>query len=66
MSVIFNWTENVGTKQTKNAKAFINNSQTVADIYEELEDYNQSKKIKVLIVFYGFIADVEANKNWVL
>ena len=33
------------------------------DIYENLEDFNPTKKRKVLIVFDDMIADVESNKT---
>ena len=55
--------EKVRIKKLKNPKAFIDNSQTVDDIYENFEDYNPSKKKKVLIVFNDMIADIEANKK---
>ena len=45
----------------KNLKAFIDYSQTIDD--ENLENYNPTKKKKVLIVFDDIIADVEANKK---
>ena len=40
----------------------MNYSQTI-DIYENLEDYNPTKKRKVLIVLDDMIADMEANKK---
>ena len=45
----------------KNLKAFIDYSQTIDD--ENLENYNPTKKKKVLIVFDDIIADMEANKK---
>ena len=41
----------------------INYSQTMDDFYENLEDYNPTKKSKVLIVFDDMIPDMEANKK---
>ena len=41
----------------------MNYSQTIDDIYENLEDYNPTKKRKVLIVLDDMIADMEANKK---
>ena len=55
--------EKVGVKKLKNPKVFIVYSQTVDDIYQNLEDYNQKKKRKLLIVFDDMIADMEGNKN---
>ena len=46
----------------KTPKAFIDYSQTIDNVYENLEDCNRTKK-KVLIVFDNMIADMEANKK---
>ena len=40
----------VGIKKLKNSKAFIDYIQTIDDVYCNLEDYNPTKKRKVLIV----------------
>ena len=32
-------------------------------LYENLEDYNPTKKIRVLIVFDDMVADMESNKK---
>ena len=61
--LLINGTEEVGIKQLKNLKAFIDYSQTVDDVYENLEDYNATKKRKVLMVFDDMITDLEANKK---
>ena len=53
----------VGIKKLKNPKTFIDYSQTVDDIYENLEDYNPTKKRRMLIVFDDTIADMESNKK---
>ena len=47
----------------KNPKAFINYSETLDDVYENLEDYNPTKKRRVLIKFDDMIADMESNKQ---
>ena len=52
-----------GLKHFKNPKAFIDYSQTIDDVYKNLEDCNPAKKIKVLTVFDDMIADMEANKK---
>ena len=49
-------------KTLKNPKAFCDYSQTI-DVYENLEDYNPTKKRKVLIVFDDMIADMETYKK---
>ena len=38
-------------KKLKNAKAFNDYSQTIDNVFENLEDYNSTKKRRVLIVF---------------
>ena len=50
-------------KNIKNLKAFIDCSQTIDDVYENWENYNPTKKRKVLIVFDDMIADMESNKK---
>ena len=53
----------VEIKKLKNPTKFIEYSKTTDDVYEALEDYNPTKKMKVFIVFGGVIADTEANKK---
>ena len=53
----------IGIKNLKNPKAFIDYSQTIDDVYENLEDYNRIKKTRVSIVFDDMIADMESNKK---
>ena len=60
--MLINWREKVGLENLKNPKAFIDYSQTT-DVYENLEDYNPTKKRRVLIVFDNMIADLESNKK---
>ena len=52
--------EKVGIKKLKNPKAFIDYSETVDDVYENLEDCNPTKERKV---FDDMIADMEFNKK---
>ena len=47
----------------KNLKALIDYSQTIDDVYENLEYYNPAKKRRVLAVFGDMIADMESSKN---
>ena len=54
----------VHVKYEKNQQTFIDYSQTINDVYENLEDYNPTKKRKVLIVFDNMISDIEANKKF--
>ena len=60
--LVINGREKVGTENLKNPKAFIDCSQKFDDVYENLEDYNPTKKRKVLIVFDDLIADMESHK----
>ena len=53
----------VGIEISKHPKLFIDYSQTIDDVYEDLEDYNPTKKRRVLIVFDDMIADMESNKK---
>ena len=52
-----------GSENEKNPKTFIHYSQTIANVYDNLEDYNPTKKKKVLIVFDDMVANIEANKK---
>ena len=45
----------------KNPKAFTDYSQTIDNVFENLEDYNPTKKRKVLIVFDDLVADMKYN-----
>ena len=62
-SIAYQWKGKVGIKKFKNKKAFINYSQTNDIVYENLEDYNTTKKRKVLIVFEDMRTNMESNKN---
>ena len=61
--LLINGREKVGIKTQKNPKAFIDYSQAIDYVYENLEDYNPTKKRRVLIVFDDMIADMESNKK---
>ena len=61
--LLINRREKVGIKKLKNLKAFIDYSQAIDDVYENLEDYNAAKKRRVLAVFDDMIADMEFNKT---
>ena len=55
--------EKEGFEILKNPKAFIDYSQTIDDVYENLEGYNPTKKRRVPIVFDDMIAHMESNKK---
>ena len=56
--------ENLGIKHVNNSKAFIECSNTMDHVYENIDDYNPSRKIKVLIIFDDMIEDIMANKKF--
>ena len=61
--MLINGREKVGIKNLKNPKAFIDYSKQIEDVYENLKDYNPTKKRRVLIVFDDMIADMESDKK---
>ena len=56
--------EDVGMKHLNNPNGFIECSDTMDDVYENINDYNPSRKRKILIVFDDMIADIMANKEF--
>ena len=61
--MLINGREKVGIKNLKNPKAFIDYSKQIEDVYENLKDYNPTKKRRVLIGFDDMIADMESSKK---
>ena len=61
--MLINGREKLGIENLKNPKVFIDYSQTTDYVYENLEDYNPTKKRIVLIVFDNMIVDMESNKK---
>ena len=61
--LLTNGREKVEIENINNSKAFIDYSQTIDDVYENLEDYNPTKKRRVLVVFDDMILDMQSNKN---
>ena len=55
--------KNTGLKHVNDLKAFIECSNTMDDVYENINDYNPSRKRKVLIIFDDMIADIMSNKK---
>ena len=53
----------VEMENLKNPKAFADYSQTIDNVYENLEEYNPIKKRRVLVVFDDMITDMESNKK---
>ena len=55
--------EDAGIKHLNNPNAFIECSNAMDDVYENINDYNPTRKRKKLIVFDGIIADIMTNKK---
>ena len=45
-------------------KAFIEYSNTMNNVYNIIDDYNQNRKRKVLIAFDDMIVDIMTNKRF--
>ena len=56
--------ENAGIKHSNDSKAFIECSNTIDEVYENIDDYNPNGKRKILIVFDDMIADFMSNKKF--
>ena len=56
--------ENAGIKHFNDPNAFIECSNTMGDVYENINDYNPSRKRKKLIIFDDMIADFMTNKKF--
>ena len=55
--------EDAGIKHFKDPNAFIECSNTMDNVYEMIDDYNQNRKRKILIVFDDMITDIMKNKK---
>ena len=56
--------EDVGIKQLNESKAFVEYSPYKDDIYNNIDDYNPTRKRKILIVVNDMIADIMTNKKF--
>ena len=56
--------EDAGIKHLNNPNTFIECSNTVDDVYENIHDYNPIRKRKNLIVFDDMVADIMSNKKF--
>ena len=52
------------TKHLNDLKAFIECSNTMDDVYENIDDYNPNKQRKILIVFDHMMAVIMADKKF--
>ena len=55
--------EDAGTKHFSDPNAFIECSNTMDDVYENIDDYNPNRQRKILIVFDDMIADIMSNEK---
>ena len=60
--LLINERENTGLNHFNDLEAFIEYSNDMQDVYKNIEEYNISKKRKILIVFDDMIADMINNK----
>ena len=56
--------EDAGIKHLNDSKAFIECSNTMDNVYENIDEYNPTRKKKFLIVFDDMIADIMINKKF--
>ena len=56
--------EDAGTKHVNNPNAFVEYSNAMDNVYENINDYNPIRKRRKLIVFDDMTADIITNKNF--
>ena len=56
--------KDAGIKHLNDPDAFIECSNTMDEVYENIDDYNSSRERKILIVFDDMIADIMSNKKF--
>ena len=56
--------KNAGIKHVNDSNAFIECSNTIDDIYENIDNCNPSRKRKILIIFYDMIEVLMTNKKF--
>ena len=61
---LINKREDAGPKHLNDSNAFIEWSNTMDDVYENIDEYNPNWKRKILIVFDYMIADIMNNKKF--
>ena len=61
---LINNRETAGIKHLNDSKAFIVCSNTMNDVYENIDLCNPNRKRKILIVFDDMIADIMTNKKF--
>ena len=61
---LINKREQAGIKNLNDPHAFIEYSDDMNDVLDDINNYNKNRDKKVLIVFDDMIADIEYNKNF--
>ena len=61
---LINKREQAGIKNLDDPKAFIEHSDDMDDVLDDINNYNKNRDKKVLIVFDDMTADIEYNKNF--
>ena len=56
--------EDAGIKNLNDLNVFIECSNTMDDVYEDIDDYNTNRQRKILIVFDDMIADIMSKKKF--
>ena len=56
--------KNAGIKNLNDPSAVIEYSNTMDDVYNNIDDYNPKRKRNILIVFDDMIADIMTNKRF--
>ena len=56
--------ESAGIKHLNDSNAFIECSNTMDDVYENIDDYHPSRKRNILIIFDDMIADIMNSKKF--
>ena len=54
----------IGIKHFNDSNTFIECSNTMDDVYENIDDYNPKRKRKIFIIFDDMIADIMSNKKF--
>ena len=61
--LLINKRKNLGSKHCNDPKSFIECTNYMNIIYQNIDAYNPNKKGKILIAFDNMIADILSNKN---
>ena len=56
--------EDAGIKHLNDPKAFIEYTNTMDDVHDNIDDYNTKRKGKIAIVFDDIFADINTNKKF--